>query len=97
MVVQAWRQLYLFMSKPSRSPLQTGSGKGPYGSCTSGTADSMVSNAGWVSFASGADGVMIDKSWIGGKVSARVTEGRNRLIQPMYNIDQIILSSVECR
>ena len=56
-----------------------------------------MSDIGSVLFTSDADGVNIDKSWIGGKVSARTKGVRKRPMQPRYSIDQIILSSVECR
>ena len=78
-------------------PLQTGSGIGPYGGFACGATGSMMSDMGSVLFTGDADGVNIDKSWIGGKVSARIKGVRKRPMQPRYSIDQIILLSVECR
>ena len=95
MVLQAWRQLYLFKSKPKRLPLQVGSAKsGPSGyfPSTAGTSSESEAGPGNVLFVGDANSVRLET---GCRASATDGETCNRKIQLIYNVDRNILASIE--
>lgn len=85
-VLKAWRQLYLFMSKPRRLPLQTGaelSASNEKFDIRAGRSCGGDAGLWNVSFIGDANSRELVRSWKGGRVSVRVTEVRNGEIQPM--------------
>lgn len=93
MVFHAWRQLYLFRSKPSMLPLQTGSGRSSREEFGGEVGKSSVSDAGPgnVLFAGVPSVWTAEKPWVDASVSARVKELRSRKRQLMYNINEDIV------
>ena len=82
MMLQACRQLYLSISNPRRSPLQTGTGGSPASSekfvIKGGTSSVSDINSGNVLLGSGSGSV---RSWMDGMVSARVNEIKDTNVQ----------------